>query len=89
MCPFSLQINKNLQKLYEYEPNRYMASMVWMKDVFIAQNVILPFDEQYEVERKMKWNQEYEQMRFEMLKKYRPEKALKLEAKQMNVFDYI
>lgn len=89
MCPFSLQIDKNLHKLYEYEPNRYKASMTWMKDVYIAQNVILPFDEEYERERKTKWNQEYEQMRYEMLVKYRPDKAVKLEAKQMNVFDYI
>lgn len=54
LCPFSLQIDKNLEKLYLYEPNRYKASMFWLKDVFIAQNIKLLFDEQYETEREKK-----------------------------------
>lgn len=58
--------------MWKYEPQKYKASMFWLKDVYIAQNVILPFDEEYEKERLEKWK-EYEPMRYEMLKKYRPE----------------
>ena len=51
LCPYSLFIADNLKRLYEYEPNRYKASMHWLKDVYIAQDVRLPFDEAYERER--------------------------------------
>lgn len=71
LCPFSLQIDKNLEKLHQYEPNRYKAAMFWLKDVYIAQNVKLPFDSEYERERKEKWMNEYDRMRYEMLSKYR------------------
>lgn len=50
-CPFSQQLTKDLSYLYYHEPNRYKASMHWLKDVYIAQNVVLPFDEAYERER--------------------------------------
>lgn len=50
-CPFALDIENNLKVLWEHEPNRYKASMFFLKDVYIAQNVRLPFDEQYERER--------------------------------------
>ena len=50
-CPFSRNIVNDLKYLHDYEPNRYKASMHWLKDVYIAQNVILPFDEAYERER--------------------------------------
>ena len=71
-CPFSQELAEGLKILYEYEPKKYKASMFWLKDVYIAQNVILPFDEEYEKERIEKWK-EYEPMRYEMLKKYRPD----------------
>lgn len=51
LCPFAPGIAKNLKYLFEYEPNRYKASMHWLKDVYIAQDVRLPFDEAYERER--------------------------------------
>lgn len=51
LCPYSQNIAKDLQYLYDHEPNRYKAAMHWLKDVYIAQNVILPFDEAYERER--------------------------------------
>lgn len=89
LCPFSLQIDKNLEKLYQYEPNRYKAAMFWMKDVYIAQNVKLPFDEEYEHERKKKWNESYFRMRYEMLSKHRPDKAEKQNNMQTNIFDYL
>lgn len=66
-CPFSKELAKDLKVLWEYEPQKYKASMFWLKDVYIAQNVILPFDEEYEKERIEKWK-EYEPMRYEMLK---------------------
>lgn len=71
-CPFAREITENLKVLYEYEPNRYKASMFFLKDVYIAQNVELPFDEEYEKERKQKWEKDYHRMRAEMIKKYRP-----------------
>lgn len=37
--------------MYDNEPNRYKATMYWLKDVYIAQNLSLPFDEAYERER--------------------------------------
>lgn len=77
LCPFSLQLKENLYKLYVYEPNRYKASMHWLKDVYIAQNVKLPFDEEYEKERVQKWDKDYTQMRIESINKYRPKKSEK------------
>lgn len=50
-CPFSLQLDHDLEYLYHHEPNRYKASMHWLKDVYIAQDVRLSFDESYERER--------------------------------------
>lgn len=50
-CPYSRNIVIDLKYLHDYEPNRYKASMHWLKDVYIAQNVILSFDEDYERER--------------------------------------
>lgn len=82
LCPFSLQIDKNLEKLHQYEPNRYKAAMHWLKDVYIAQNVILPFDIEYEKDRNEKWLNSYERMRYEMILKYRPKVACKFEKRQ-------
>lgn len=50
-CPYNSHVDNDLKYLYYHEPNRYKASMHWLKDVYIAQNVILPFDEAYERER--------------------------------------
>ena len=50
-CPFAKNVAFNLKYLYDYEPNRYKAAMHWLKDVYIAQGVRLPFDEAYERER--------------------------------------
>ena len=72
-CPFSLDIADNLHILYKYEPNRYKGAMHFLKDVYIAQNVKLPFDLEYEKEREDKWKNEYEDMRIEMLEKYKPD----------------
>lgn len=88
-CPFSKTIDFNLKYLYEHEPNRYKACMHWLKDVYIAQNVILPFDESYERERERKWAEQYEGMRQEMLRKYRPESALIREGQQLSIFNFL
>lgn len=50
-CPFGNTIAHNLSYLHDHEPNRYKASMHWLKDVYIAQNIKLPFDPEYERER--------------------------------------
>lgn len=50
-CPYSRHVDHDLQYLYEHEPLKYKAAMHWLKDVYIAQNVILPFDVAYERER--------------------------------------
>ena len=71
-CPFAKNLAEVLKILWEYEPQKYKAAMFWLKDVYIVQNVILPFDKEYEKERVEKWKNEYEPMRYEMLKKYRP-----------------
>lgn len=72
LCPYGLNIDKNLESLYTYEPNHYKAVLYFLKDVYIAQGVELLFDADYMEEYKEKWI-EYEQMRYEMLKKYRPD----------------
>lgn len=86
-CPFSRQLSQDLKYLYDHEPNRYKASMYWLKDVYIAQNVVLPFDASYEREREREWRVRYEPMRQEMLRKYRPNSKLIKDAEQMVLFD--
>lgn len=72
LCPYGLDVDKRLEVLHAYEPNHYKAALYFLKDVYIAQGVELPFDDDYMKEYKEKWI-EYEQMRYEMLKKYRPD----------------
>lgn len=86
-CPFAKRIEYNLKYLYEHEPNRYKAAMHWLQDVYIAQNVVLPFDEAYERERVRMWRTTYEPMRQEMLRKYRPNSRLIKQAEQLSLFD--
>lgn len=75
-CPFAKDVDRNLEYLFRYEPNRYKAIMHWLRDVYIAQNVVLPFDQDYEREREKTWQEVYEPMRREMLLKYRPNSRL-------------
>lgn len=86
-CPFSKWIDKDLEYLFFNEPGRYKASMFWLKDVYIAQNVILPFDQEYEKERIAMWKNRYEPMRQEMLRKYRPDSRLIKDVEQVSLFD--
>ena len=88
-CPFSKHVDRDLKYLYEHEPNRYKASMHWLKDVYIAQNVILPFDKPYEREREREWRLRYEPMRQEMLRKYRPNSRRIKDGDQMNIFEIL
>ena len=88
-CPYSMDIEHNLQVLYDFEPNKYKATMHWLKDVYIAQDVRLPFDENYEREREREWASRYEPMRQEMLRKYRPNSRLIKGADNVNIFDLI
>lgn len=88
-CPYSLKIAESLQYLHDHEPNRYKAAMHWMKEVYIAQDVKLPFDEEYESERIYKWSTLYEPMRQEMLRKYRPNSRLIKEDEQTTIFEFL
>lgn len=88
-CPYARKVDKDLEYLFYHEPNRYKASMYWLKDVYIAQGVSLPFDEAYERERERMWHEKYEPMRQEMLRKYRPNSRLLKEGEQATIFDYI
>lgn len=72
LCPYGLDVDKRLESLHTYEPNKYKAALYFLKDVYIAQGVELPFDLDYMKKYKEKWV-EYEKMRYEMLKKYRPD----------------
>lgn len=86
-CPFAgKNLASSLKVLYNYEPLRYKAAMHWLKDVYIAQDVRLPFDSTYERERKKKWEEMYGMMRYEMIKKYRPEKLKKFDYSQLELF---
>lgn len=86
-CPFAMNVTIELEYLFRHEPNRYKAAMHWMKDVYIAQNVVLPFDEAYEREREREWRLRYEPMRQEMLRKYRPGSRRIKEGEQLSLFD--
>lgn len=88
-CPFAMDVDKDLEYLYFYEPNRYKAAMHWLGDVYIAQNVVLPFDEAYERERERTWRTMYEPMRQEMLRKYRPNSRLIKGSEQLSLFDEV
>lgn len=88
-CPYAREVNEDLKYLYFHEPSRYKASMFWLKDVYIAQDVRLPFDSDYEREREKMWHEVYEPMRQEMLRKYRPTSRLLKEGDQVTIFDYL
>lgn len=85
-CPYSMNVDHDLEYLYFHEPNRYKAAMHWLKDVYIAQNVKLPFDPGYEDEREKMWQNVYEPMRQEMLRKYRPNSRLIKDEEQLSLF---
>jgi 3'-phosphoadenosine 5'-phosphosulfate sulfotransferase (PAPS reductase)/FAD synthetase len=84
-CPFAKDIDHNLKYLHDFEPNRYKAIMHWLKYVYIAQNVILPFDPVYERERAEMWRDVYEPMRQEMLRIYRPNSKLIKDDEQLTL----
>ena len=75
-CPFARDLKNNLYQLYKFEPGMYKVAMHYFRDVYIAQNVILDFDTDYEKERLLLWLEDggYFDQRLEMLEKLRPEK---------------
>ena len=90
-CPYAFSkkdVSERLEILFKNEPKMYKYAMATMKDVYIAQNIELPFDSDYEFERKQKWLTTYDKQRYEMILKYRPEKAkkYKIEHKQTTLF---
>ena len=69
-CPFNLEIQKDLEVLHKYEPNKYKGAMFWFKKAYIQQKVKLEFDDEYMKE----YNEMLpilEQRRKEMMDKYR------------------
>lgn len=71
LCPFDKDLEKRLEILHEYEPNKYKAALYYMQDIYIAQGVKLDFDKNYMNEYNKIWV-EYEKMRYEVLLQYRP-----------------
>jgi 3'-phosphoadenosine 5'-phosphosulfate sulfotransferase (PAPS reductase)/FAD synthetase len=91
LCPYSKnrkEVTEKLEILWKYEPKTYKYSMATMKDVYIAMNVPLPFDKEYEAERLITWETKYKRMNHEMLKLYRPSKV-KGNVYQMSIFDFM
>lgn len=76
-CPFGGDVSNQLKTLKDFEPNKYKASMFWLKDVYIAKNIKLDFDEEYEEQRKEKWDSIYSDLRFLMVERHRPQVAHK------------
>lgn len=69
-CPFSNNLEQELEILYKYEPNRYKACMFWLEDVYHYQLIECHFDSEY-MKRHSDQLPLIEQRRNEMLSKYR------------------
>ncbi|MBR9655790.1 phosphoadenosine phosphosulfate reductase family protein [Bacillus cereus] len=68
-CPFSKDIQFDLETIFKYEPIKYKASMKMLKHIYMDSGVECPWDEEYmqEYEERKKLN---EQRREEMLERY-------------------
>ena len=71
LCPYNQHLKEDLEALKIFEPSAYKASLYWLKDVYIAQGIQLD-DPDYMAEYDKQWVK-YSAMRYEMLKKYRPD----------------
>lgn len=71
LCPYNRNLKQDLETLKVFEPSAYKASIYWLKDVYIAQGIQLD-DPEYMAEYNEQWAK-YDTMRYEMLKKYRPD----------------
>lgn len=71
LCPYNRQLKEDLETLKAFEPSAYKVSIYWLKDVYIAQGIQLDAPE-YMAEYNEQWAM-YDAMRYEMLKKYRPD----------------
>ena len=72
LCPFAPTLKKDLEILHIKEPKKYKGALGFLKDVYIAQGIELDFDPEYMKEFNERWPK-YEKMRYEMLRKYRPD----------------
>ena len=84
-CPYAKDISVVLRVLYDYEPNKYKAVMKLLSDIYLEQNVQIPFDVEY-TEKLVKRQKIIDKRRYEMLLKYRPEVAHKWKPKK-DLFD--
>ena len=75
LCPYNRNLKQDLETLKVFEPPAYKASIYWLKDVYIAQGIQLDDDPEYMAEYDKQW-EKYDTMRYEMLKKYRPDGRL-------------
>lgn len=91
LCPYSKNrkdVTEKIKILYDFEPKTYKYALATMKDVYIAMNVSLPFDKEYENEREVMWSSKYKKMNYDTLKQYRPSKVKDC-AYQFTIFDFI
>lgn len=72
-CPFGQNLKQELKILYDHEPNKYKATMFWLKDVYMNQMVECEWDEDYMNEYR-EFLPTLETRRQEMLDKFRPKK---------------
>lgn len=75
-CPFSKTLEKDLTSLAHYEPKKYKATIKWLGDVYIDQDVKLEFDEDY-MERYEARNAVNEDRREEMLERFKDIREVK------------
>lgn len=75
-CPYSTDLGTQLEVLHKHEPNKYKACMRLLGDVYIQQEVQLPFDEEY-MARYEEAKMLIAERRHQMLWKHRPRVAHK------------
>lgn len=75
-CPFSKQLEKNLEALHKHEPKKYKAVQNWLGKVYLDMEIELPFDKEYMANLEQR-KQIINERRYEMLKMFRPEVAYK------------
>lgn len=97
LCPYAKSnkdLTERLKVLWDFEPKTYKYALATMKDVYIAQNIELPFDQEYEKER-ISAQDAYSKMRDEVEQVYHQglePKNHKISLKkyyQMSIFDFM
>lgn len=90
-CPLAKveNIEKELEMVYKYEPNRYKAALKWLGDVYIDEGVQLPFDDDY-MQRYKERSKRNEKLKEEMLNKFYDVRLRnKGKARQLDIYDIL